>query len=212
MHYHVEVMVPAEEAETAEQAIARAEERIAQYGYSEFDEDRWARWDWYMVGGRWRGVHVDGRTPFTDDLERETCNLCEGTGVHRGVADRTAPFLREADGTLWSEERIQAWLEWSGGCNGCRGEGSQLPWPTQWDPHPLDACRNSEAHRDLLPYAYVDLNGEWVETSGADERMNRAIAQQVGVEGGDTLTEVEAPRDDWRPEGEYWLVTIDCHN
>jgi len=37
-------------------------------------------WDWWQIGGRWKGIHIPDYDPNEDPDHEEVCNLCGGTG------------------------------------------------------------------------------------------------------------------------------------
>lgn len=91
-----------------------------------YDEatDTWiGEWDWWQVGGRWTGVWGE-YDPERDPANIETCIHCAGFGRRPDAAR----FEAESPG----------WAEANGGCNGCRGTGRALKWPTGWRPHDGD--------------------------------------------------------------------------
>jgi hypothetical protein len=94
-----------------------------------------AKWDWYLIGGRFTGV-LDGYDPTQDPENWETCRLCHGTG-----------------------QRTDMVVE--GGCNGCRGTGRALK--EQWKTHPGDTRPVSLLPPDYTPHAVVMPLGEWLE-------------------------------------------------
>jgi len=120
MHFHVEVWISGDKDPSLE-----IEEALAP-----FDENEGASmggslsWDWYQVGGRWKGVHIPEYDSSKDDNHIRECKLCEGTG-------------KRTD------------MEVQDGCNGCGGTGRALDWPTQWGPHTDDIMHVSKIHEDL---------------------------------------------------------------
>lgn len=78
-------------------------------------------------------------------------------------------------------------------CNGCLGEGKAVAWPTQWDQHPLDVCRTHEVSPDLKAHAVLtsDRYAELPE----GQTVTQFFVEQGGLE-----------------DGEWWLVTVDCHS
>lgn len=77
----------------------------------ELNRFKHSQWDWYQIGGRWTGL-FDGYSPEKDPANIEVCNLCSGTGVRK---DMEIPGPHDGKG-----------------CNGCRGEGKRVKWPTEW--------------------------------------------------------------------------------
>lgn len=162
---HFPVLVLLDESVTREEAQAAVEPLLAPYS----EEGEWfreqSRWDWWVVGGRWTGaISPEAYDPHEDPENFETCALCGGTG-RRPDAER---FEAESPG----------WIEWSGGCNGCRGKGWEVAWPTQWrdfagDVQAVSALRfktyrwqdddGAEQTSDFLPTAIVTPDGRWHE-------------------------------------------------
>lgn len=77
------------------------------------------KWDWYQIGGRWTGA-LSGYQPDEDPLNRETCDLCGGTG----------------DRATWRNEPTAN--QHPTGCNGCLGKGVRSKWPGKWVRHEGD--------------------------------------------------------------------------
>lgn len=94
-----------------------------------------AKWDWYVVGGRFTGV-LDGYDPTADPENWETCRLCHGTG-----------------------QRTDMVVEC--GCNLCHGSGRALK--DRLKRHAGDTRPVSELPPDYTPYAVVTPLGEWYE-------------------------------------------------
>ncbi|SCM71580.1 conserved hypothetical protein [uncultured Pleomorphomonas sp.] len=96
------------------------------YGYAVVDEagavvkiiDRTnpnAKWDWWVVGGRYGGRLAPGYDPEKDERNYKTCTLCRGTGRRD---DPIGQARRLEDPTYT--------------CNGCSGTGRELKFPTDW--------------------------------------------------------------------------------
>jgi hypothetical protein len=97
--------------------------------YDENDyDDGW--YDWWQIGGRWKGIHASEYNPNDDPDNRETCGLCGGTGKR---LDMDVP----------------------NGCNGCQGSGVTVKWPTQWTPHEDDISPAHLVNEDLECYTLV---------------------------------------------------------
>jgi hypothetical protein len=144
MHYHVEVYVNADNSEAAAQA---AEELLAPFDENEVGLDA-GKWDWYQIGGRWRGAHISAEA-ITDDIPLEICSLCNGTGTRPDAA-----------------KFGDAWMEAMRGCNGCNGRGRERPWPTQWPRHSVDICPIEQVRPDLTAHALITPDGQWIELDG----------------------------------------------
>ena len=159
MHYHVEVAVMAMDRVGAIQAATEA--------LAPFKDEHW---DWFQIGGRWRGTHVAGRTIKPG---AKICWRCLGSGL----CSVTPPFpscFAPDEGRL---------------CAACNGAGLAVPWPTEWDAHPLDACRLADATPSLVAHALVS-DGEWRDIEGV----------------------FPLPLPWENPPGDLWLVTMDCHD
>lgn len=123
-------------------------------------------WDWWQIGGRWTGA-LDGYDPNSDPSNVEPCLICGGSGLR-------------SDAASLGED----WLKWSGGCNGCKGTGSRVTWPTNFrrragDVGPVTAAKE----RDFLPYTVLTPKGEWVtreiQDGSYDEKDQEAWQAEV---------------------------------
>lgn len=65
------------------------------------------KWDWWQLGGRYSGLFAPSYDPDKDPANIETCWLCGGTGKRPDMVCEN-------------------------GCNGCKGTGKMVKWPTQW--------------------------------------------------------------------------------
>lgn len=141
MHFSCVVGVPAGSNDT-HQAV---ENILAPFFFDDPDAGNNAFWDWWQIGGRFTGYFAPNYNPETDPRNMETCDLCAGTG------------MRDWSGCDVTPE----WIEECGGCNGCRGVGVRLKWPTQWAPFELDRVTHDQAVRFfnsddcMLPYRVV---------------------------------------------------------
>lgn len=167
MHYHVEVIVPGDRNADPQTIVKEAEAMLAPFN-EEFlprdddgEDDNWPAFtfDWYQIGARWRGIHSGAL--ITDDIEPETCRLCSGTGTR---PDMDVP----------------------NGCNGCNGEGREMPWPTTWGPHGIDVCPAEEADPELTAQYVVSPDG----VIGHWSRDSVKVPRLSGT----------------------WLVTVDAHS
>lgn len=108
-----------------------------------------AKWDWWTIGGRWTG-YLSGYDPRTDIANRETCDLCAGTGRRDDAVGRQARI----DDPKFT-------------CNGCGGVG--IRGPTQWARHPGDIMEVPRvlskvvADPKAVPFAVLTPDGEWHE-------------------------------------------------
>jgi hypothetical protein len=172
MHFHVEVIVPATTTPTGlqqavDRALARFEGRL---------------WDWYQIGGRWKGAHVPGYDGDTDPAHKERCTLCKGTGKRED-------------------------MEVENGCNSCSGTGIATTWPTQWKPHGRDAVPVAELPPELTAYAVVAGGELYCENNGYEERGGKYTAIP-GPLAGKTVAQLLASIG----VKAGFSVTVDCHN
>lgn len=149
-HYYALVVIPAEGDvdELVGEAMAPYSEDL-----DETEHGTLGLWDWWQVGGRYSG-RLSGYEPREDPANRETCWLCQGSGIRDDDAGRK-----------WREANP----EYS--CNGCNGSGLKLKWPTQWPPHAFDVVDLKDVspvewvsalHDDQLPYALFAHGSESV--------------------------------------------------
>lgn len=151
-----------------------------------------SRWDWWQVGGRW-----DGEIRGLDwNPKIITCNLCRGTGIRPGGLEQ---FGAE-------------WVDATGGCNGCRGEGTTEAFGGS---HYTSTERNvttmAKVAADYRPVAFVRPTGEWIEKA------------RMGWFGTEISDEDDTPADekavgfsiDWDQALELYtdhvVVAIDAH-
>lgn len=152
-----------------------------------------AKWDWFVIGGRWQGVLV-GADIEKNPANYEPCWVCGATGRRDDVVGREARAQRP-DYT----------------CNGCSGKGRMLKASSGWVKE-----QNAMLVRDLLAlsdgdfdkrgsaYAVVTPDGEW---------------HQRGEMGWFGMASNEQPRADWRRQLRELLqrheteavVAVDCH-
>ncbi len=111
MHEHAEVLI--KHADHVEEQIKAIMEPYREIYFDDEDSEPQGWWDFYQIGGRWKGEHDPEYSQTKDPLHWETCWLCAGTGK------RTDMVV-------------------SDGCNGCGGTGVKLKWPTQWGSHHSD--------------------------------------------------------------------------
>lgn len=145
MHYHAEVWV-----HSLNNIEKQVEEAMSPFREEDEDEEAKGFWDWYQIGGRWKGEHDPTYHIDKDPANFETCDLCGGTGKRKDI-------------------------EVANGCNRCGGTGTAMKWPTQWGNHPLDVIPVKNIPNGLNCYTLlipdVDLlhksewNGEtWIDT------------------------------------------------
>jgi hypothetical protein len=110
MHYHFEIYFPQRPERLGKQVADAMHPFYENDEDGNFKPDGQARlWDWYQIGGRWRGAHDPQYDASKDATLEEECKHCRGTGR---VED--AP------------------------CRLCGGKGHRQAWPTQWPTHPAD--------------------------------------------------------------------------
>lgn len=131
MHYHAEVRIP-----NNKDVEAQIEKIMAPY-YEETSKEGF--WDWYQIGGRWRGAHIPGYNPDEDPELIETCDLCNGTGDRPGWV-----YYKNKERQFKDD-----WAKECNGCNGCQGKGKTTSWPTGWPIHPKDIIPVSELPDNL---------------------------------------------------------------
>ena len=130
MHFHVELVVPTDK-------VAGLKGDALDAFVSDRLESK-VSFDWFQVGGRWRGIHDLTYDSAKDPALIENCTLCSGTG-------------RRPDASTFGNE----WIEMNKGCNGCAGTGKSQKWPTQWDVHKKDVMPVSEVPEKLDCYQLV---------------------------------------------------------
>ena len=117
MHMSALVIVPAEDADNVERAVA---ELLAPYNENSFDYEcgEWAWWDWYVIGGRWAGeVLPNDKAPVKDAAEVGTYTVVSPEGYrHReyinpewadnGYPPGVEPELPTPDFHQWRAEQM----------------------------------------------------------------------------------------------------------
>ena len=141
MHYHCEVWIP-----TNENVETLVEKAMAPY-YEEENENGF--WDWYAIGGRWKGAHVPGYEQKKDPDHQRPCTFCAGTGLRKDMGHW------ENQKKVFNDE----WAEKMDGCNVCHGTGVEVTWPTQWKPHAKDVIPVSEIPKDFSPATLILPSG-----------------------------------------------------
>jgi len=156
MHYHAEVYL---------KELGNIERQIKgimsphQKQYDEDTDESTGFWDWWQIGGRWKGAHIPEYDAGKDPEHQETCRLCGGTG-------------KRTD------------MEVANGCNGCKGTGLSTKWPTQWNPHEKDVIPISELPDKLTCYTLVlpDCvlhDQEWNGKDFVDGELKRTIKEAL---------------------------------
>ncbi len=102
--------------------------------------------DWWALGGRFKGMLVPGYRPEDDPDHKKCCTYCDGTGVRPGGLEQFG----------------QEWFDRCNGCNVCHGTGVEITWPTSWLAHPEDIVKTAGL-ADRLPkdtsYTVLGANG-----------------------------------------------------
>lgn len=145
-HFSVLVIV-GEQPITLEDAEDKVRPLLAPYD----ENGEWFRdgskWDWWQIGGRWTG-RLSGYKPADDPRNIENCDLCNGTGKRPDLAAISS----------------QEWANECGGCNGCKGKGTRVKWPTAWAEHEGNICRVADIRDGFRPYAIVTPDGKWYDS------------------------------------------------
>lgn len=97
-----------------------------------------AKWDWYVVGGRWTGFLTD-YNPATDPRNIETCYLCHGSGTRTD-------------------------MKVNNGCNGCNGAGKSVKF--SYAPYEGDlgtVAQMLDGGDKRIPFAILLPDGRWIE-------------------------------------------------
>ncbi|MHB8513733.1 MAG: hypothetical protein ACYDCC_16420 [Actinomycetota bacterium] len=213
MHFHLEVL--ASGVKDQQSALSRAMDMLEPYLHweryidGELVDFYPGEFDWYLVGSRWRGIHT-GRVVEPDPT---ACDACLGTGVktppeflpNGSQVVRLSPAVIAGPGgysalsSLPPQPRMPR--EGSGEkiCYRCDGAGVAIPWPTCWEPHPLDIARSEDVDSSITATAYLDEEGWHPQIPVKDPR---------GYEYIQTMWDEPQPVPR-RPED--WMVTVDCH-
>ncbi len=146
-----------------------------------------SKWDWYQVGGRWEGWLAD-IDPAKDPRNTETCWVCKGTGKRDDEIGREA----RAKNPKYT-------------CNGCKGEGTSLKWPTQWaDSGGNIGTTDLAAAAGKAPFAFLTPEGEWIERGS----MGWWGVVSDGKEQADWEAQVQTI---YARYPQHIVVTVDCH-
>jgi hypothetical protein len=146
-----------------------------------------SKWDYWTIGGRWTGAFSEYE-PDKDPDNIETCWLCNGTGKRNDAVGKMAR-LEDPKYT----------------CNGCRGTGKKLKWPTEWKSFHGDVLPIAAIPKEEPSFALVTPSGRWHE---------RATMGWFGCSYG----AVQTP-DEWKKKyhrllknyKDNWAVAVDCH-
>lgn len=146
MHYHAEVWIKTNEdiESQIEKIMAPYNENLEVEQREEDGETYWTNpdgfWDWWQIGGRWKGQHVANYDSMEDPDHMQICEICYGTGDRPGWVTYGDEGER-----LFKDD----WARECNGCNSCNGTGSSLKWTTQWLQHPQDVIPVSEIPEEL---------------------------------------------------------------
>lgn len=103
-----------------------------------------AKWDWWVIGGRWTGAFAPDYNPNEDPRNIEKCDICNGTGT------RTMPTPADPN-----------WKPKKGECNGCDGKGKRVKWSlAEFD---RDIMEVSKIPETVIPFCVVTPEGRWYE-------------------------------------------------
>lgn len=119
-----------------------------------------ARWDFWIIGGRWSGFFDLSYDPNRNPDNWEFCSICGGTGFRNDSVGREA---RKKDASYT--------------CNACGNArkygaplGYRIKWPTEWNivegdtitaDEYIDIIKNNEF---LLPNTIITPDGTWIDS------------------------------------------------
>jgi len=112
-----------------------------------------AKWDWYVVGGRWSGV-LDTYDPKSEPLNWKICSICHGTG------DRPGWVTYKIDPQKPGEKLrvfVDDWAKKCDGCNACQGRGVVLKHSGFFVSHGGDALLMGEIDWKALAQEQLEL-------------------------------------------------------
>lgn len=109
-------------------------------------------WDWWQIGGRWKGAHLEGYNPDKDPDHKERCSICDGTGFRNDLLGRS---MREKNPTYTCNGCGKHDPEADTWSHGPLGAGYRVAWPTQWEPHNSDIIPLADASTNLSCYTLV---------------------------------------------------------
>jgi hypothetical protein len=212
MHFSTHVFIlpgpldPSAAKPLVDAAMAPYDESLEVEQITEDGETWWTNpdsfWDWYQIGGRWKGAFVSDYDPDKDPAHQETCRQCGGTGTRpNGLA-----------------EFGQDWFDRCNGCNGCNGTGQSVKWPTEWGPHDNDVITVEQllvlidaGHEQAVPY-YAVIGDTFFETGGGwskDEAERERLATAARGAYRETINEaIKAGTIGF----DYRVVIVDCHS
>lgn len=149
-----------------------------------------AKWDWFVVGGRWMGCLEENYDPRKDPENLETCTYCNGTGRRTDEVGRANKHLQEK-------------------CNGCEGTGKKLKWHLReigWSApvSRLAAYKGDKFKEMSMPFAFLTPDGEWIEEG------------EMGWWG---CVSSQKKKSDWKADVKrvykkypnHYVIAVDCH-
>jgi hypothetical protein len=187
-HYHAEIWIQTDKdvKQQVQAILAPYGENLEVEQKTEDGETWWTNpngwWDWWQIGGRWKGAHAEGYDPYSDPEQVETCDICGGTGDRpgwvsyavtldgitlvsnaptRSIAERRAlveALRRNADPNEpveFTRRFADDWSKECNGCNSCHGKGIRTSWPTQWKAHELDVAPIVDVPDTLTAYTVI---------------------------------------------------------
>lgn len=182
MHHHAEAWLPTDA--DVEGKLERVMDPYRQYANPD------GFWDWYQIGGRFRGRLVRGYDPRKDPSLHGDCRLCNGTGDRPG-------WVTYEDGERRFKHQHAAACN---GCNGCQGTGQALVLPPLWGEHESDVMEVPDVPDDLVCHTLIvgDLVmhvDAWTSEGFAGGRFDGSVKEALG--------ELGVTRG--------YLVTVDYH-
>ena len=114
-----------------------------------------AKWDWWVVGGRWTGRWKEGFNPDLDPNNYESCMYCSCTGSRKG-----------SEGLLLTDEKYvrntpYKVKEGATGCNVCLGTGYARKFSAHHEAVSEDTLPCPMVPRDKGTFAILTPDGEW---------------------------------------------------
>jgi hypothetical protein len=114
------------------------------------------KWDWWVIGGGFSGM-LDGYDPRTNPKNYKPCAYCEATGITTEAVAEKHPAYKPHVGKT---------------CIQCLGSGKRLVSPSELEPHEGDhraAILVTRESLSYVPYAIIDLAGQWHEIESSEE-------------------------------------------
>lgn len=117
-----------------------------------------SRWDWYIIGGRFTSKFAPGYDPAKDERNQETCGLCNGTGKRN---DELGRMERKRNPNY--------------GCNGCRGTGISVKFPSKWVQEGNICCRSDLNETKLLKAAKKKAEQTWTNFEKEEANIKHVV-------------------------------------